>query len=99
MNGFARSGASGLSQAVIYSGGSGSSINNISRYSNDAQCIGLRYTDNDGDNLGVIAAALTSFNTSGFVLNVTYTLGTSGPASRQDDILTQNVIVMYTAYE
>ncbi|MEP0263871.1 hypothetical protein [Dokdonia sp.] len=98
MNGFARAGTP-LSQAVIFSGGSGSSINDISRYSNDDQCIGLRYTNNNGDNMGVIAAKLTSFETDGFKLDVTYTEGTSGNANRQDDILDESIVVMFTAYK
>ena len=98
MNGFARAG-SPISQAVIFVGGSGSSINNISRYSNNDQCIGLRYTDNDGDNMGVISARITSFESDGFTLDITYTEGTSGNASRQDDILDESVIVLFTAYK
>ncbi|WP_405210951.1 hypothetical protein [Dokdonia sp. Asnod2-E02] len=98
MNGFARAG-SPIAQAVIFSGGSGSSINNISRYANDTQCIGLRYTNNNGNNLGVISASLTSFTAAGFNLNVTYTIGTIGGTAFSDDILDESVIVLFTAYE
>ncbi len=98
MNGFARAG-SPIAQAVIFSGGSGSSINNISRYANNTQCIGLRYTNNNGSNLGVISASLASFTATGFNLNVTYTLGTTGSAEVQNDILDESVIVLFTAYE
>ncbi len=98
MNGFARAG-SPIAQAVIFSGGSGSSINNISRYANNTQCIGLRYTNNNGNNLGVISASLASFTATGFNLNITYTLGTIGSAAVQDDILDESVIVLFTAYE
>ncbi|WP_405226768.1 hypothetical protein [Dokdonia sp. Asnod1-B02] len=98
MNGFARAG-SPIAQAVIFSGGSGSSINNISRYANNTQCIGLRYTNNNGNNLGVISASLASFTAAGFNLNVTYTLGTIGGTAFSDDILDESVIVLFTAYE
>lgn len=98
MNGFARAGTP-ITQAVIFSGGSGSSINNISRYSNDAQCIGIRYTNSNGDNNGVISAALKSFETDGFKLDVTYTFGTVGNANQRNDILDESVIVLYTAYK
>lgn len=98
MNGFARAGTP-INQAVIFSGGSGSSINNISRYSNDQQCIGIRYTNNNGNNLGIISAVLSSFNTNGFNLNITYTLGTTGNAAQQDDILDESLIVLFTAYK
>lgn len=98
MNGFARSDAGAISQAVIYVGAHGNSVNDITRYSNDAQCIGMRYTTQNGDNNGVIAATLTSFDTDGFTLDVTYTLGTFGNAGVQDDILDEAVIVLYTAY-
>lgn len=99
MNGFGRAGAGGISQAVIFSGASGSSVNDITRYSNDDQCIGLRYTNNNGSNLGVIDGVLTSFTTTGFNLNITYTLGTVGNTDLRNDILDQNVIVLYTAYK
>lgn len=99
MNGFARADGAVINQAVIFSGGSGSSINNISRYSDNGQCIGLRYTNNNGNNLGVIAANLNSFDTNGFTLNVIYTLGNVGSANIQDDILDQTVVVLYTAYK
>ncbi|WP_081804618.1 collagen-like protein [Dokdonia sp. PRO95] len=98
MNGFARAG-SPIAQAVIFSGGSGSSINNISRYANNTQCIGLRYTNNNGNNLGVISASLASFTATGFNLNVTYTIGTTGGPAFSDDILDESVIVLFTAYE
>lgn len=99
MNGFVRNDSGGINQAVIFVAGHGNSINDISRYSNNTQCIGLRYTTQNGDNNGVISAVLTSFTPSGFELDITYTLGTFGNADFQNDILDQSVIVMYTAYK
>ncbi len=99
MNGFARDDSGSISQAVIYVGGSGSSINNISRYSSNAQCIGLRYGDQNSVNLGVISASLTSFDTNGFTINIDYTLGLSGNTDRDNDILNESLVVLYTAYK
>lgn len=93
MNGFARNdGAPAvppIAQQVIYVGGSGNSINDISRYASENNCIGLRYGNQNGDNLGVISASVTSFNTNGFTLNV----------SRSGGATTENVVVLYTAYK
>lgn len=82
MNGYARN---DLSQQVMFVGGSGNSINDISRYANANQCIGIRYTNNNGDNLGLTTANLTAVNNDGFTINV---------SSRVD-----NLLVMYTAYK
>ncbi|UAB81703.1 hypothetical protein INR76_02805 [Marixanthomonas sp. SCSIO 43207] len=87
MKGFARvdpTVPSGISQQVIFNGGSGNSINNISRYASSSHCIGLRYTNNNGDNLGLTNASLTSFLSNGFRLDVS--------------TLTDNVVVIYEAY-
>ncbi|OIQ18141.1 MAG: hypothetical protein BM549_11860, partial [Lacinutrix sp. MedPE-SW] len=81
MTGYAR----GTTQQVIYVGGSGSSINDISRYASSSHCIGIRYSNNNGDNLGLTTARLVSFNTNGFTLNV--------------DNKTENIVVIFTAYE
>lgn len=99
MNGFARDDSGTISQAVIYLGGSGTSINNISRYSSQTQCIGLRYGDQNSVNLGVISASLLSFDTNGFTLNVDYSLGLSGNVDRDNDILNESLIVFFTAYQ
>lgn len=84
MRGYARANGSTINQQVIFNGGSGSSINDISRYASSSHCIGLRYTNNDGDNLGLTNASLTSFLSNGFRLNVT--------------TLTDNVVIIYEAY-
>jgi hypothetical protein len=89
MNGFARDNGGVITQQVIYVGGSGRSINNISRFSSDANCIGLRYGNQNGDNLGKITAPLTSFNSDGFTINVT----------RTSNATSENLVVVYTAYK
>jgi len=85
MNGYARNDNGTINQQVIYVGGSGTSINDISRYSNASQCVGIRYSNQNGDNIGLTTANLSSFTTNGFVINV---------SSRAD-----NLLVMYTAYK
>lgn len=104
MNGFARNnGALGIVQHVIYLAGHGNSINNISRYSSDTNCIGFRYTSQNGFNRGVINGSLTSFDTNstsdyGFTLNVNYFLGTEGTFAENSLVLSEDVMVLYTAY-
>lgn len=88
-----------ITQGVSYVGASGSSLNSISRYSSNTESIGLRYSNKDGINLGLISASVTSLDTYGFTLNVTHTLGVSGHSDRDDDILSQDLIVFYTAYK
>ncbi len=81
MTGYVR----GTTQQVIYVGGSGSSINDISRYASSSHCIGIRYSNNNGDNLGLTSASFVSFNPTGFTINV--------------DNRTENILVIFTAYE
>lgn len=69
MNGFARNDGGTIAEQVIYVGGSGNSINDISRYASNSHSIGLRYSDQNGNNLGVTSATVTRFNSNGFTLN------------------------------
>lgn len=69
MTGFARNDGGSVTEQVIYVGGSGNSINDISRYASNSHCIGLRYSNQNGNNLGITSASITSFNTDGFTLN------------------------------
>ncbi|WP_089262229.1 hypothetical protein [Maribacter sedimenticola] len=85
MNGFARDDNGSTVQQVIYVGGNGNSINDISRFSSDSACIGIRYSNQNGDNLGITSGSLTSFDTNGFTLNIT---------SHAD-----NLVVLYHAYK
>lgn len=71
MNGYATNYSGSILQQVIFVGGSGASINDISRYASSSRAIGIRYTNNNGNNLGLTAAEVTSFNTNGFTINVT----------------------------
>jgi hypothetical protein len=104
MRGFARDDNSTITQNVIYLGGSGNSINDISRYSSNSQCIGIRYGNQNGDNLGVLSGVINSFDfntttsTGGFTFNISYTIGTTGNSNRNDDILNESLVVFYTAY-
>jgi len=102
MNGFARNDNGSIIQQVIYIGGSGNSINDISRYASSSNCIGIRYGDQNGKDLGKITATLTSFNSDGFAINVTYTNGTvtnNGGNVHPTDVLNESVLVLYTAYK
>lgn len=98
-NGFARDDSGTTIQETIYIGGSGSSINSISRYSANDKCLGVRYGNQNGVNLGLITGELTNFNTDGFDINITYTNGVSGNANLNDDIQDEDLIVLYTAYK
>lgn len=105
-NGYARNGSS-PSQGFIYVGSHGNSINDISRYSSDIACIGIRYGNQNGDSLGKITAELTSFDANGFTLNINYIDGVihspSVPGSilnvRRDDVDDESIVVLYTAYK
>ena len=85
MKGFARDNAGSIDQQVIFGGGSGNSINDISRYASPSHCVGLRYVDKNGTSLGVTSAALTSFDSNGFTLNV--------------DAYADSVVILYEAYK
>lgn len=84
-NGFARDNAGSITQQTIYVGGSGNSINDISRYASSAHCIGIRYGNQNGNSLGLTTAVLSSFNVDGFTINV--------------DNLSDNLVVLYQAYD
>ncbi len=69
MKGYARQNGAAIAQQIIYNGGNGTSINDISRYASDSHCIGIRYGNQNGDQLGLTTATLTSFNADGFTIN------------------------------
>ncbi len=72
MNGFARQDGALINQQVIYVGGSGNSINDISRFASNTNAIGLRYGSQNGDSLGIITGSVTAFAANGFSINVSY---------------------------
>jgi len=84
-NGFARNDSGSIVQQSIYIGGSGNSINDISRYASSSHCIGIRYGNQNGDNLGTTTASLTAFTTDGFTINV--------------DSFSDGLVVLYHAYK
>lgn len=84
-NGFARLDGVSIVQQTIYVGGSGNSINDISRYASSSHCLGLRYGNQNGDNLGLTTASLVSFNVDGFTINI--------------DNLADNAVVLFEAYD
>jgi len=91
MSGFAQNNNGIIAQQVIASGGSASSIDDLSKYSSSTKCIGIRYSDADGNLLGLTNAALTSFNTDGFTINITK------PESGTEFL--GDLLVLYTAYK
>lgn len=101
MNGFARQDGATITQQVIYVGGSGNSINDISRFASSSNAIGLRYGSQNGNSLGIIRGSVTSFNTDGFSITATYTNGTitnTGQNVLPTDINNEGIIVLFTAY-
>lgn len=84
MKGYAHYDGTTISQQVIFNGGSGASINDISLYASPSHCIGLRYANNNGDSLGLTNAYVDSFNDTGFTLTVSNA--------------TDAVLVIYEAY-
>lgn len=76
MRGFARDDSGSITEQVICGGGNGSSINDISRYASPNHSIGIRYCNNNGDNLGITSATVTAFTNDGFTITVdSYTDG------------------------
>ncbi|MFV1450625.1 hypothetical protein VBZ51_15825 [Maribacter sp. HS] len=69
MKGFARDDNGSITEQVIFNGGSGNSINDISRYASDSHSIGVRYANQNGDKLGLTTATVTAFTSTGFTLN------------------------------
>ncbi|WP_075344595.1 hypothetical protein [Tenacibaculum agarivorans] len=107
MNGFVRLNTGGsTTQQVIYVGGHGNSINDISRFASTSNCLGVRYGDQNGLDLGKITGSFSSFNSNGFTISVSYTLGTVTNNStdpkvnvQPTDILNESLVVFYTAYK
>lgn len=85
MQGFANANVNSIIQRVIFVGGSGSSINNISRFSSDQHSIGVRYANNNGVKFGNTTAKVTSFDIKGFTILV--------------DSYLDSLVVLYTAYK
>ena len=69
MKGFARDDNGSITEQVIFNGGSGNSINDISRYASSSHSIGIRYANQNGDNLGLTTATVNAFTSNGFTLN------------------------------
>lgn len=85
MYGYAKQESGATLQQVINGGGSANSINDTSRYDSSSRCIGIRFSSDDGDSLGLTTATLTGFNSNGFTLNV--------------DNYRDSLVIMFTAYK
>lgn len=70
MTGYAQNNGGTIEQQVICGGGNGTSINDISRFASPSMCIGIRYGNQNGDNVGETFASLKTFDTNGFTINV-----------------------------
>lgn len=84
MRGFARDDSGTTNEQVIYNGGHGNSINDISRYASSSHSIGLRYSNQNGDKIGLTTATVTSFNSNGFTMNT--------------DNFSDGIVVIFEAY-
>ncbi len=98
MHGFVRkNGTSNKVQSVLFSGIHGYNPDDISLFSSNQHCIGLRYTNNQGINVGIIKGSLRSFdsngNNFGFTIQVEYVRGSN------NDVFNQDLEVFYTAYK
>jgi len=85
MTGFAQNSNGTITQQVISGGGNGNSINDISRFASNSHCIGIRYGNQNGDQVGLLTASMVSFNSDGFTIS----------SNRRDDAL----VIIYTAYK
>ena len=85
MNGYATNYNNIIDQQMIYVGGSGNSINDISRFSSSSHCIGIRYSNQNGNSLGITSASIVSFDNDGFTINV--------------DRHADNLVVIFEAYK
>ncbi len=106
MHGFVREDSITLNkvQNVLFSGIHGKSPDDISLFSSNQHCIGLRYTGARGKNKGVIKAYLESFdangNNFGFTLKARYERGVYNKNQAiYNEIFQQDVVVFYTAYK
>jgi len=102
-NGFARNDSGTVVQQCIYVSGHGNSINGISRFASNTNCLGVRYGDQNGLFLGSITASLTAFTANGFTLNVVYTNGNVTTTNVNPNVLPQDIdneglVVLFTAY-
>lgn len=94
MNGFARKDSASTAQQVMFTGHSGREtgspyVNHTSKYASDANCIAIRYGDEEGAKIGMLTASLTSFNNDGFTINVT----------RDNAATSENLLVLFTAHK
>lgn len=87
-------------QQFVYSGGAGSSTlsNVISRYALPGHCLGIRYSNSDGDSLGTINAKILNFNSLGFTLEVNYSQGEDKTSVDRNQVFNESLLVLYTAY-
>jgi hypothetical protein len=73
---------------------------NSSRYASNTHCLRLKYTNSNGNNLGIINAVSKSFNTNTERTSFSFTLDVnSSKEDGNDDVFDENLIVFYTAHK
>ncbi|NRT12883.1 hypothetical protein [Flavobacterium sp. 14A] len=100
-NGFARNiDGTIFKQQFSYIGASGgvSLTNATSRYAAPGYCLGIRYSSQGGNDLGRITAKVVSFNDLGFTLEVTYSQGENILLVDRNQVFSESLLVLYTAY-
>jgi hypothetical protein len=99
MNGFFN--ASKGVQQVIYVGGNGNSINNIGWFSSSSHCIGVRYGDQNGNDLGIITGALSLITAAGIAIEDGFDITVKYNASNRQATAfrKEKLVILYTAYK
>lgn len=99
--GFARKNSdNSFQQQFGYSGGAGSSTQSsvISRYALPGHCLGIRYSNSNGQRLGTINAKVVDFDDLGFTIEVNYFQGEDIMSVDRNQVFSESLLVLYTAY-
>jgi hypothetical protein len=70
----------------------------ISRYALPGHCLGIRYSNSDGQSLGTIDAKIVDFDDLGFTLEVNYAQGEDIVSVDRNQVFNESLLVLYTAY-
>ncbi len=110
--GYAQNVGGTISQQTISNAYSGSSLNNIGTYSSDSHCFAAFFVNNNGDPIhdngtaaggtdtqgGLISATFTSFDPTGFTINVDNFLAGALSGTTTITDRTNQIVVIYKAY-
>jgi hypothetical protein len=106
--GYATNQSGSIEQQALSNAYNGSSLNNIGAYTSSSHCIAALFVNNNGEPIhdngsatggadaqgGLISAALATFDSDGFTINVDNFLSGSSTNSRENQI-----VVVYKAYK